>query len=449
MKRIYTILSITLALALFSSCNYLDVKPVGQVIPERISEYRALMVQGYRSFPTYKDLLAMRADEVFPYNGEYGSYDIYIDVAIWNENSAAAAKEYPWIQMYQAIFYANSVIDGVESAELDNKTETPEQIKAEAFLLRAYAHFELLNLYAKPYSPATAASDRGVPIAIDIDIEQDFVPASVEEVYAQILSDLEEGQKLIQIEEQPLDYSYRFSKKSAAALEARVRLYRSEWEQALQAVGKILPDCPLEDLNDAAAKSPFYYNSKEAIMPFEIIANRDMVLGDLYVLPNTMNKYNKEKDQRVARYFKLSGGDYITRKEGTTDMKVTFRSGEMYLIAAEAAAHISGKSDEAKGYLKTLIKNRLTPDYYAERAAVIDVMSQDQLIAEIAEERVRELALEGHRWFDLRRTTQPEIVKTYVDQAGDTQTAILRPNDPRYTIPFPKSATEGNPNLNN
>lgn len=448
MKRIHTILSIILALSLFSSCNYLDIKPVGQVIPERVSEFRALMVQGYNGFPVYKDLLALRSDEVFPYNGEYGSFDVYVDLAVWNENGPKAAKAYPWVSMYQAIFYANTVIAGVMGAEVDNKEDAREQMKAEALLLRAYAHFELLNLYAKPYNSATSASDKGVPVATKIDVEQNFVPASVEEVYEQIFADLEEAKPLLNVEEQPVSLRYRFSKKSAMALEARIRLYRSEWNLALEAVEKLLPSCELEDLNDTDAKSPYYYNSRESILALEQIANRDMVNGDMFVLPAIMDKYNKEKDQRVARYFKLSGGDYISKKGSTDDMKVTFRSGEMYLIAAEAAAHMNGKTDIAKGYLKQLIVNRLTPDYYAVKAAEIDRMNQSQLITEIAEERARELALEGHRWFDLRRTIRPEIVKTYKDQDNKERTVVLMRDDPRYTIPFPREATENNPNLN-
>lgn len=41
-------------------------------------------------------------------------------------------------------------------------------------------------------------------------------------------------------------------------------------------------------------------------------------------------------------------------------------------------------------------------------------MEQEILISEILDERARELAFEGHRWFDLRRTTRPRIEKLYI-----------------------------------
>ena len=130
-------------------------------------------------------------------------------------------------------------------------------------------------------------------------------------------------------------------------------------------------------------------------------------------------------------------------------MKVTFRSAEIYLIAAEAAAHVNGKLDIAKTRLKELMKNRLAESYYSQKASEIDGMSQEALITEIADERARELALEGHRWYDLRRTTRPEIVKTYKNQEGITVTKTLMQDDSRYTISFPSEATTNNPNLKN
>lgn len=72
-------------------------------------------------------------------------------------------------------------------------------------------------------------------------------------------------------------------------------------------------------------------------------------------------------------------------------------------------------------------------------------MEQESLISEILDERARELAFEGHRWFDLRRTTRPRIEKTLYSG----QTIILEQNDERYTLRIPQSAIEANPNLSN
>lgn len=446
MKRIYNLLSLALVF-LTGACNYLDIKPSGQVIPSQESEFRAVLTSAYNAFPLYKDLLAVRADEIFPYPGEYGRYDDYIGHALWNEQSDRVSREYPWRIFYKTIFYANSVLDGVDEAGLDAHKDTREQLKGEAFLLRAYAHFELLNLFAVPYNATTAPTDRGIPLALKIDIEQKYIPVSVEAVYTQILSDISAGAELLTVEEQPEDFRYRFSKKAARAFEARVRLYRSEWNLALETAEALLPG-ELENLNDANATLPYSYTSKEAIMSWEKIADGETTRGDMFMMPNIMDKFDKENDARVALYFKLSGDDYLPAKGNNDAMKVTFRSGEIYLIAAEAAAHMEGKLPVAKDYLKQLMANRLTPAYYQQKAREIDGMNQEELLEEIMDERARELALEGHRWYDLRRTTRPEMIKVYIDQNGNEQRAVLQNNDPRYTLRFPKEATESNPDLN-
>ena len=73
-----------------------------------------------------------------------------------------------------------------------------------------------------------------------------------------------------------------------------------------------------------------------------------------------------------------------------SNYKVSIRSSEIYLIAAEAAAHVDGKLDQAKDRLKELIKVRLQPDYYEERAAEIDQMTAEELLVRDCE--TKELA---------------------------------------------------------
>ena len=123
--------------------------------------------------------------------------------------------------------------------------------------------------------------------------------------------------------------------------------------------------------------------------------------------------------------------------------KESFRVGELYLNAAEAAANMD-KLPHARMRLLELMRKRYTPEAYDKKENAVNVMDKNALISEILNERARELAFEGHRWFDLRRTTRPRMVKVL-----QGKTYILEQDDPRYTIPIPRDAIAANPGLAN
>ena len=111
----------------------------------------------------------------------------------------------------------------------------------------------------------------------------------------------------------------------------------------------------------------------------------------------------------------------------------------MYLIAAEASARLDSL-DNAVSYLVPLMEKRLNQSAYQTTLELVNSMTQEELIQEILDERARELAFEGHRWYDLRRTTQPALMRTY-----DGATYTLTPE--KYTMRFPTEAVEANPEI--
>lgn len=454
MKKIYTIL---LVLALFSSCNYLEVTPTGKVIPETVTDFRAMMTSAYLKVPQYKRMMTVRSDEAVPFMYGY-FFNNYVDLALWNDvNPDPMTPTYHWTEIYNVIFYANSVINEVMGAEADTHTDSREQLKGEALLLRALMHFDLLNMYAKYYDPATAAADRGIPIALKVDVDQEFKPATVEQVYTQVLADIEEGIHLMEVEEQPATTRYRFSLKAAKALKAKVLLYKMEWAKSLEITEDLLASCTLVDMNGDDNVPPYENTSVEAILSLDGVRVID-IASDMVMNNNFMALYSLDKatddsylDRRVGMYFKESWtGDMGIKKYGNSKAeRATLRSADVWLMAAEAAAHDAGKLGIAKGYLKQLLEKRLEPEYYNERASVIEAMNQEQLQAEIQDERGRELALEGQRWFDLRRTTRPRIEKSFMDINFKEYREVLEKDDSRYVIRFPKEAIENNPNLAN
>lgn len=445
MKKIIYLLPV-LCLSLFS-CNYLDREPIGQVIPETASDFRALLTTAYQTFPTHKNLLTVRADEV-DMDFLAAAYDGYKDIATWNDETADwKTYSFPYVSMYQTIFYANHIINEGESVKME-AAEPITQIMAEAYCLRAYAHLELVNLYAVPYNAATAATDRGIVLSLQIDIAQDYKPVNVDSVYTQIWSDLQQADRLMEVETQTPVLRYRFSKASLAALKTRVALYQNDWNKTLEFAREALAINPtLENLNNTTSINPVQAKSTECLLALERVSNQDLNSSDFYVSSNVTSVYDKENDLRFNLFFKKKYGDYFSNKFGSNTDRITFRVAELYLNGAEAAAQL-GMEAEAKAFLKHLAENRLNETGLANYTARLDAATGSALIEEIYTERLRELALEGTRWYDLRRTTRPALSKMLIDPATfEPQFYSLDANDKRYTLPFPKEAIQSNPNL--
>lgn len=428
----------SVAVATVGCDHYLDVEPVGKVIPETLTDYRAVMTKGYSITAIHKALSAIRADELildqFNDNATF-----YRDHYIWKDaNPDKTTNSFPYAALYNRIFYTNVIIN--EASQKLAPSAEKDQLIGEAYALRALTYFDLLNIFSKPYNAATAATDRGVPLALQIDLEQAYVPQSVAVIYDQILSDNEEARKLLNLDTQTTGINYRFSKAALYAMESRIFLYRKEWAKAIEAADKAMTyKNALINLNTTAAL-PNLYNGPESILALED-PFINLLKGTSYAAPTLTGAYDKTNDLRFALYYQASGSRFRFRKGGDIAQKCTFRTAELYLTKAEASAQLNDL-ETARTTVTTFIKNRYTATAFNTLSTSIAAMTQSQLLDFIAQERQREFAVEGHRWFDLRRTTQQQIIHTFNDQ-----NYTLIENDPRYTLPFPLDARLNNPEL--
>lgn len=440
-----------LYIALFAFClcgcdDFLDIQPTGKIIAETGAEYRALLTDIYSKMPEDRGLTTLRSDEVDADSKSMTGidYDSYYDIWNWTDyNRSPSSLYFGWRRYYHSCYIANYLIEHKNSITKATKDEI-RQMVGESYMIRAYMHFVLANLYAPAYTNCSPETTRGIPLQLNADVNAVLKCSSVEKVYRQILEDIDSAAVYMNVDRWEEGYTYRFNTVTANALRARVALYMGDWNKALCEAEKVIAEYPeLEDMT-VSSMLPTNYKSVESIMALEQVIT-PVLMGVGHVSQELVKSY-RSGDKRQKMYFTpVNLTRWTYRERNSSEERCTFRAGEFYLIAAEAANELGNRADALK-YIKALMEKRYTSNKYLEYSTPLDAMDKDALRSEIAAERRRELAYQGHRWFDLRRTDRPEIVKTFVTD-GVEETFVLSQDDERYTLHFPSEAVAANPEI--
>ena len=185
MKRI-NIYLIFLSMLVLTSCdNFLDIKPVGKVIPTTYQDYRDLITNAYESVPTDRSLSTVCGDELQLKYDDWGDYLPYKSIFVWNNvNPDNNTLDFPWQEFYKVILNANQVIISGKNATQGTSTEI-SQLLGEAYLMRAYMHFSLASLYSDVYNQDNLNKE-SIPLATTIDVWKNYKRNTIGEVYSQI-----------------------------------------------------------------------------------------------------------------------------------------------------------------------------------------------------------------------------------------------------------------------
>ncbi len=433
---------LVLATLLFASCNdFLDITPTGRIIAKTGEEYRELLTYEYKYFPSDRALTTVRSDEMTMMPGFTSDldYSTYFDLWRWNDDAPSTTTTYfGWRRYYHAIYIANYIIE--HKNDITNASSADiEQLVGESYMMRAYCHFLLANLYAEPYTHCNPDTTRGVPLMLKADVNAIPRSSSLKDVYAQVLADITEAEQHLNVQSWETGLNYRFNTVSAKCLRARVCLYMGNWQGALDASKAVIQAHPdLEDMTSSSSVLPDRYDSKESIQALETMMDGKYILIGRPA-QSLISLYPSGDQRRTKFYRRITSSTSTLLKGGSEQFNCTFRSAEFYLTAAEAAARL-GQRSVAEDYLKQLAIKRYNATAYATFVANMATLTDNQLTDEIVNERTRELAFEGHRWYDLRRTTMPALTKSYQSNTFQLNTA-----DRRYTMRFPTEAVEANP----
>lgn len=339
-----------------------------------------------------------------------------------------------------------------------SEEEAISQYRGELLALRAYCHLELIRNFAAKYEPDAL----GVPY---MDSSMNSKPARLTfaQTMARINTDLTAAKALIPA---GFDDNIRITSTAVSALQARVALYEKNWDNAITYATEVINAKPL------ASKTAFPQiwkdnSNAEVIWKLKRVEG-DEIIGNLYTQVGFLNNpagsriyyaasykltnlFDKVNDVRFGSYILIDAGRVAENKvpnvvvkyikangSNLTDVKL-FRTGEMYLIRAEAYAE-KNNLPKANDDLNDLRAARITG--YV-RVAIID---KDIMIDNIIAERFKELAFEGHRHFDLRRRNL-NISRNPEDAVNALGAVLLKPTDAQYVFPIPNSELRANGNM--
>lgn len=353
----------------------------------------------------------------------YGYFTWQRQVGINEKETSVGRENEDWAQAYDFINVTNMILPELDEVEALKEEEERDKVRieGEARFLRALYYFTLVNLYAEPYVPGKAETTPGVPLKLTSYIEdRDFERTSLNEVYGQIIEDLEQAAECLS--KSDFKGIYRANIDAVNLLLSRVYLYMQDYANARKYAQLVIDRKPaLQDLNTfigednvLTAQNPevifsmggdymtyymrgFDYEDEEGEYGF-------------YVSDDLVEAFDgDENDLRLSLYIGEGEYGYVYKKiywgrahvgsACSVSDNFLFRTAEAYLTLAEAAAF---GNDEAKAreMLVQLQANR----FIAGNAPVVNE-SGEALIKLIQKERQREFCLEGHRWYDLRRYT--------------------------------------------
>jgi hypothetical protein len=381
---------------------------------------------------------------------------------------SANSTSFLYADGYKIIYRANAILEN-----LDNLDEGPvkDNFAGEALMARSLAHFDVVRAYGKiPTQSADANASLGMSIQLSANAFDTPTRNTVGEVYTRIVSDLETAKTLIN-EDNGLG---RFNKNAANALLSRVYLYMGEMQKCIDAANRVtgtvasiasFPDIWNDESNDGVLAKLVI--SIDDGMDIGTEYSQSQILDDnLPAVPSNLSFrseyvadfdfYNlyQTNDIRTTTYFYTSAfagrqQNHIIKHLGKVGQNnnivdhKTFRMAEVLLNKAEAQAALNLDAD-ALATLDILRVNRYTGFNSPGE-------SGQTLKDAIALERRLELAFEGHRFYDLKRTNQ-SVVRSAVngdvaDGSGTPAVSTSLPaGDFRFQLPIPQDALNVNEN---
>lgn len=329
-----------------------------------------------------------------------------------------------WQNPYKAIFHSNDFITRINGTTLIPAGER-DQYVGEALWFRAFYYLALVNSFGD------------VPLVLTTDVNYNAtLPRSPKaDIDAQIVKDLQQS---IEYQANSTNPKTHVTRDASIALLARAYLYQEKWKEAIETANLLIPSA---DGGQGGVKYQlestdrvFLASSKEQILQDNMEGYSGTgtykgytLLGSYLFIPSTTT-VNYFLSDELIEDLKSEPSDLRNNwvgsatnngrtyyypfkyKNKTSPSKAdayeyhsVLRLAEQYLIRAESNAHLGNIAAAVNDV--NIIRKR------AGLEPISGSMSQSELYRLIETERRKEFFTEqGHRWFDLRRTSRIDAI---------------------------------------
>jgi hypothetical protein len=468
-----------LAICIAGCGKTLDKLPDNRAVITNVDQVTQLLTSAYphTTYMAFTEPLSDNAEDkgAAPATADPESYQInsqayrFQDVTTVKFDSPVAY----WDSCYKAIAVANQALiycSGADSAMFSAQ-------KGEALVCRAYAHFMLVTLFAKPYDPATAGADPGVPYVIkpQDNVFQTYNRGTVQSVYANIESDLTRGLSLIQDKIYGTAPKFHFTLQAAHAFASRFYLFKQDYAKVISHASAVFgtsdPASLIRNqvLNYATlqyAQLSFNYNLSSD--PANILLQETQSnYFDNYA--SYRYGYGQGINSNFINASNVTGGNYGIITYGATpqvfnfpkwnpynvgDTRSNVRYGtaplfsmeEILMNRAEAyvrTANYAAAINDLNAWISRNVKayNPASHNITTAKAASFYQLPVDLSLIEAALDFKRVTYMqEGLRWFDIIRLKRPVI--RYAGSDFGTIVTTIAPNDKRRILQLPVEAVQ-------
>lgn len=338
---------------------------------------------------------------------------------------------------YQIISRTNQILSSIDNVEFSATTK--DNLKGQAYFLRAYAYFELVRYFGSVplhLTPVTGRQDAALPLSTE------------DEIYDQIIQDAEQAASLLPLKS--AQEPGRATSGAAKTLLANAYIQQQKWDEAETVLLEVVNSAEyalIEDYANVFSTSTGNKNNIESVFEVQFLEGsaglngnfiysflpRPISPAEIAPITGTSNPQpldgegnntptpdiiaayeagDERKDASIA-YVTLSGSfrenkvyPYIKKFAKTHSLHNNhgtnwpiYRYSEVLLFLAEA---LNEQGKDGSVYLNMVRK----------RAGLGD--AQGDMREAIYQERRVELAFENKRWFDLVRTGRAvEVITAY------------------------------------